>query len=67
MTSKCGKNKKVAHEAIAEFITDASYASDPIELVDRGGHVLPSYRLLNLIEMPLIYRLIQFKPTSSRS
>ena len=23
MTSKCGKNKKVAHEAIAECVTDA--------------------------------------------
>ena len=22
MTSKCGKNKKVAHKAIAEYITD---------------------------------------------
>ena len=22
MTSKCGKNKKVAHEAIAEYVTD---------------------------------------------
>ena len=39
---------------IAEFVTDASYASAPIELVDRGGHVLSSSRLLNLIEMPLI-------------
>ena len=25
MTSKCGKNKKVAHEAIAECVTDGIY------------------------------------------
>jgi len=32
MTSKCGRNKKVAHEAIAECVTDAS------SLLSMGGY-----------------------------
>ena len=38
MTSKCGKNKKVAHEAIAECVTDVPYhilTSSVIYLLNR--------------------------------
>ena len=35
MTSKCGKNKKVAHEPIAEFVTDVFTTSSVIYLTIR--------------------------------
>ena len=40
MTSKCGKNKKVAHEAIAECVTDVLTLLQEVLSSISGSHIL---------------------------
>jgi len=45
-TSKCGKNKKVAHEAIAECVTDVQIRVLNERRVTNGGNLYPLWLVI---------------------